>query len=670
MVTGGTAMKTMKLALLAVAAMVAASCVKETAPEAQDQTQNQPSGEVNYVQMEFTVNIPTKTTLGEDGKTVIWKKGDAISVFDNSTTATAHNNKFTVVEGGASTAVVTGTVPADATEFYAYYPYRSAAKLLENAEVGQVSLDQNQTVTPGIIADDVAGMMAMSGAGDNFDFKNACAHIKFTLAEDLTDIAYMTLLGNNMETIAGYFYAQWNDGEPAPSRYGNAFSYVNLKPSSGEVLIPGEYYFTIFPVNFTEGITVVLTRADGTQLMAKTTKPIELERNEILPMRALSSTEYKETENYFVKYINSADITIGGYTFNKTSNGDYTIVSDQKANTSITEDGLYFVAPGTDNVTIKGASSSFMVIGMEQGHRVPASLSATMKLTNQGTVFMLANLDINTSYNLLTGSPTTFGHYIINNCKITPSSAIPQQSLLNINTTPVENLMTYESISFEDSEIVDFPLDKEFRLLLGTSNNARWIVINNYIFRNNIVHSATLPETETIRFRLTNAPRLKMGNVYVENNTFSNVQIGNSLIHLNSASSENLSFKNNLFYANIVEGLKIVSNSTPSGGTVDNNYFYNLNMAMESNTPIYLGSSQITNLTTYNAPFKLSASPLHETLWDPANDVYGPYSITPAEGVSAPTASVGAYRDGMDTEAVSMLNSPSANYSTANIGKF
>lgn len=116
-------------------------------------------------------------------------------------------------------------------------------------------------------------------------------------------------------------------------------------------------------------------------------------------------------------------------------------------------------------------------------------------------------------------------------------------------------------------------------------------------------------------------------------------------------------------------GLNIVSNSTPSGGTVENNYFYNQNTAMESNTPLYLGSSQRKNLTTYNAPFKLAASPLHETLWDPANDIYGPYSITPAEGVSAPTAAVGAYRDGMETGSVSTSNSPSADYSTSHLGR-
>ena len=42
-------MNKMKFMLFAVAAMAAASCVKETAPEGQDN----PASEVNYVQMEL-----------------------------------------------------------------------------------------------------------------------------------------------------------------------------------------------------------------------------------------------------------------------------------------------------------------------------------------------------------------------------------------------------------------------------------------------------------------------------------------------------------------------------------------------------------------------------------------------------------------------------------------
>ena len=56
--------------------VLAASCVKENAPESSEKAT------VNYVPMEFTSSVETKTVLA-DGK-VNWLEGDKISIFDNS----------------------------------------------------------------------------------------------------------------------------------------------------------------------------------------------------------------------------------------------------------------------------------------------------------------------------------------------------------------------------------------------------------------------------------------------------------------------------------------------------------------------------------------------------------------------------------------------------------
>ena len=98
--------------------VLAASCVKENNPESSEKTT------VNYVPMEFTSTVETKTSLGADGK-VNWVAGNKISIFDNSATAETHNNSFETIGDGS----FTGTVPEDADEFYALYPYRSASSL-------------------------------------------------------------------------------------------------------------------------------------------------------------------------------------------------------------------------------------------------------------------------------------------------------------------------------------------------------------------------------------------------------------------------------------------------------------------------------------------------------------------------------------------------------------
>ena len=230
-------MNKMKFMLFAVAAMAAASCVKETAPEGQDN----PASEVNYVQMEFTVDTKTKTTIAEDGATVLWNTNDKVAVYDNSATASAHINEFTVVYGsGSSSAVIQGTVPEDATEFYAYYPYNANRTFADG--VVEAYVDETPVNTYGAFP--AAVMMAKADADGNFAFKNVCSHIKFTLAEDMTDIKSIILMGNNAETIAGYCDVAWNNGEPVITPASNAVSYVNIVRASG--LKPGDYYFSIF----------------------------------------------------------------------------------------------------------------------------------------------------------------------------------------------------------------------------------------------------------------------------------------------------------------------------------------------------------------------------------------------------------------------------------------
>ena len=76
---GDFAMKMRNSFFAAAAIVLAASCVKEN--PAQDNGQVA----VNYVPMEFTSAVETKTELS-DGK-VKWLAGDQISIFDNSASA-------------------------------------------------------------------------------------------------------------------------------------------------------------------------------------------------------------------------------------------------------------------------------------------------------------------------------------------------------------------------------------------------------------------------------------------------------------------------------------------------------------------------------------------------------------------------------------------------------
>ena len=98
-------MKTMKFMLFAVAAMAAAACAKEVAPEVSA------PAEVNYVEMEFSSALETtKTAL--NGSSVSWVGSETLSILDNS--ASPVNTKATTVSGAPGT--FKATVP-EATEY-------------------------------------------------------------------------------------------------------------------------------------------------------------------------------------------------------------------------------------------------------------------------------------------------------------------------------------------------------------------------------------------------------------------------------------------------------------------------------------------------------------------------------------------------------------------------
>jgi hypothetical protein len=100
-------MKKIKFMLFAVAAMAAASCAKEVAPEVSAPV------EVNYVEMEFSSALETtKTAL--DGSSVVWVGNETISILDNS--ASPKNTEATTISGLPG--VFKATVP-EATEYYA-----------------------------------------------------------------------------------------------------------------------------------------------------------------------------------------------------------------------------------------------------------------------------------------------------------------------------------------------------------------------------------------------------------------------------------------------------------------------------------------------------------------------------------------------------------------------
>ena len=439
-------MKTRHIIYMALA-FVATACAKELTPETEN---NSTTEDVVCVPMGFTgvIETSTKTTLVND-RQVNWVQGDRVSVVPAGGT-TIYEFKAT---SATNTAYLSGEAPV-ADSYYAYYPYANNITL-SGSTLSNCNLSANQSGKVGTFNTQTAAMMGKSN-DDEIVFKNLMSHIKFTLAEGIEGVEYIILMGNNNELISGKYSANWNNGNPiiTPTS-GGTFKYVSLKNPNGGTLTSGDYYFTIFPVEFTKGFTVILQMKDGTQLAKKTNNPIPaLKRNQIRPMAALSKADYSDHMNYYAKYVVGKDITIGGETFNNQSGLNVTLIDGTKA-VDINSGKLYFVFPGIDNTNtttrvrlhLQNAGTKYehlYIIGTERDNRSDIILQTNLLDCNNATQ-ILANLDftVASGANIMkSGSNLTEGgKMIISNCAFDAVTVHPMYLSNSTQCTSFEKLV-------------------------------------------------------------------------------------------------------------------------------------------------------------------------------------------------------------------------------------
>ena len=338
-------------------ALLAIACTKENLVE--NTENNNQNSEVEYTSLELYATIEgSKTELGEDGE-VKWLNGDAISIFD---TATGTNTKFTTKGDGWFTSE-TGVPESEA--YYALYYYRSAASWKSDVGDGvsaiQSKLFPDQIAKVGSFGNNVPYMAGkVDTKTKRIEFKNICSHIGFTLSEELANegVKSLTLMGNNSEKLCGTMQISIdNDGNPSVNVI-DPDIYVRLH-NNGKNLVAGTYYFSIIPQTFSNGFTVIVSKADGTQVAVKTENPITevAKRNVILPMSVPPADSYKPHQNFFVQYLDGFDISVGdpdrgGYKFNNQTHPGGQMLHDGKTNTTITKDGVYFIDNNSKNIAI------------------------------------------------------------------------------------------------------------------------------------------------------------------------------------------------------------------------------------------------------------------------------------------------------------------------------
>ena len=231
----------------------------------------------------------TKAALDSDCKTILWKTGDAISIFDGNKA----NNKYILdsESDGKSTGTFSGT-GAVTGPYVAVYPYTEGATLSDDRKsVSNIVLpDEQEAVAGGF--DPKAALMIAKSETTTLTFKNAVGFIKVTPLFDCKKIILRA--ANKNQPLAGKGTIKF-DGSDNP--------YVDFTDSkelsysitlSGTITSGKAYYIAVPAGEYSANWTLTFV-TENKNYMRKVTKPITFVRS-----IALNLGEFTTGGNYWV----------------------------------------------------------------------------------------------------------------------------------------------------------------------------------------------------------------------------------------------------------------------------------------------------------------------------------------------------------------------------------
>lgn len=295
-------MKKLIFSIAAISALLV-SCAK---PEVST-GDNTLAGE-KMVTVTFTAGVETKTHLASDEKSVIWQKDDEISVFANG-----NNYKFSLVAGEDQTeGTFTGEMSetdADATEFYALYPYDATATI-DGAVITTKGVANNIPCNQyGSFPNNVAQSVAHAAAGDTFEFKLICALLGVTVPESMAGQVKTVMVSTNAGASTEAFIGGTNTiTVAAEPTYTISGGQADIMTTNNSGLAAATYYLPVRPVSLSKGLRIKLTYVDGHSEYIFTGKVVELKRAQGIHMTI------KPQPTYIFDDFESYDVTTAGKT--------------------------------------------------------------------------------------------------------------------------------------------------------------------------------------------------------------------------------------------------------------------------------------------------------------------------------------------------------------------
>ncbi len=668
-------MKTRNIFYLALA-FAAMSCADELVPESN--TGVTPDQEITYVQKTFTAGIEgagaSSKTLLVDGSKIEWKKDDQVAVLDGISVSPI---LYKATEAGATTTLNSDTgVASGAAEFYAFYPYRDKFTL-DGDVVSGCYLNPEQKPSRGGFY--VASHFIMSKADDvdNFSFKNLNGFIKVRIPAELDQLVQaIYIFSNDDEEIAGSFKAKWNAGEPTveyesgDNKKPYVRAYNTIKVDGVDTINPlkqGDYYISILPTEFSEGLTLVLQMTDGTQLSKRTENPVVVKENQILPITKLTVEDFDtDNINYFVLWNEGFTFAMGGVEVNKTNYPTSELRTKTRNSAIDATSGLFFLTPSA-SVTMSSKSdylivNDLCVVGTEKNNRSTAYLNQHVDLLKGGKNYLLANLNwtAGSKRSFIYGDVGEFGNVTVKNCGFKSLTAPPFVLSITLSDGVTPNAVTMNKFVIEDSE---FGLNVGYATSVLYSRKNSQSSIDELVIDNNVFYALNTNGVSITNIVTNSSYGTELRRMVFTYNTVANLTVtaGNFTNARNFVDGSELNLSNNLFYITLAKDTNILTMpgnvSRPQTMNVANNY-YKCNGGDTF-------TIKVRTWGTSESVIPLSISPLSD-LWDPANGKFGAYTIVPLEG-EVPAVPVGAQRSDMDP-VTAAVNSAAYGYETNDMG--
>lgn len=269
-----------KTVLMIAAAAAVLSCTQEN-------TSLQPQTTAfNENQFGATASENTKVSIDENWS-LSWEENDLVNINDGENTV-----EFHALSAGKSTVLEAEDFHVDRTrQYYAVYPASADNGFSDGCVT--LSVPALQTAVPGEYPE-CAAVSSASGSEQNFVFKNVCGLVSFEITEP--DVTRVILFGGNGEDICGTVNVNCSDASYTVT---NGSKTVRLYNSDDSAIAQGRYYIAILPGSYTQGMSLSVSKADGTRVR-RNCKAFEMARSMYVDLEQLDKDRNWKTE-YTIK---------------------------------------------------------------------------------------------------------------------------------------------------------------------------------------------------------------------------------------------------------------------------------------------------------------------------------------------------------------------------------